>query len=96
MNTEKKKPSLLKRIFKYTGISLLVIIVLLILAPFIFKDKIVAIVKEQANNNLNAKVDFGEFDLSIFSSFPDFRFKINNVSVIGVDAFAGDTLSLNN
>jgi uncharacterized protein involved in outer membrane biogenesis len=93
MNTEKKKPSLLKRIFKYTGISLLVIIVLLILAPFIFKDKIVAIVKEQANNNLNAKVDFGEFDLSIFSSFPDFRFKINNVSVIGVDAFAGDTLA---
>jgi uncharacterized protein involved in outer membrane biogenesis len=93
MNTTKPKKSLFRRILKWTGISLLLIIVLLILAPFIFKDKIVAIVKEQANNNLNAKVDFGEFDLSIFSSFPDFRFKINNVSVIGINEFKDDTLA---
>lgn len=88
-----KKKSLLRRIFKWTGISLLVIIILLIAAPFIFKDKIVAIVKEQANNNLNAKVDFGEFDLSLFSSFPDFRFRINNVSVVGINEFKDDTLA---
>ncbi len=78
---------------KWSGISLLLIIILLIAAPFIFKDKIIAIVKEEANNNLNAKVDFGEFDLTLFSSFPDFRFKINKVSVIGVNEFAGDTLA---
>ena len=93
MSTTKPKKSLFRRIIKWSGITLLLIIVLLIAAPFIFKDKIVAIVKEQANNNLNAKVDFGDFDLSIFSSFPDFRFKINKVSVIGVDEFAGDTLA---
>lgn len=90
---EKKKKSLIGRIFKWTGITLLVLIVLIIVAPFIFKDKIVAIVKEQANANLNAKVDFGEFDLTLISSFPDFRFKIQKVSVVGVDAFAGDTLA---
>lgn len=90
---EKKKRSLIGRIFKWTGITLLVLIVLIIVAPFIFKDKIVAIVKEQANANLNAKVDFGEFDLTLISSFPDFRFKIQKVSVVGVDAFAGDTLA---
>ncbi len=93
MDTTKPKKSLLRRILKWSGISLLLIIVLLIAAPFIFKDKIIAIVKEQANNNLNAKVDFGEFDLTLFSSFPDFRFKINNVSVIGVDEFKDDTLA---
>jgi hypothetical protein len=93
MATTKPKKSLFRRILKWTGISFLVIIVLLILLPIIFKDKIVALVKEEANKNLNAKVDFGEFDLSIFSSFPDFRFKINNVSVVGVDDFAGDTLA---
>ncbi|HQQ92937.1 MAG TPA: AsmA-like C-terminal region-containing protein [Bacteroidia bacterium] len=91
-NPEKKKSSLLFRIFKWTGISLLIIVLLLIAAPFIFKDKIVALVKEQANANLNAKVDFGEFDLSLISSFPDFRFEINKVSVIGVGAFDKDTL----
>jgi hypothetical protein len=93
MTTTKPKKSLFRRILKWSGISLLLIIVLLIAAPFIFKDKIIAIVKEQANNNLNAKVDFGEFDLTLFSSFPDFRFKINNLSVIGVDEFKDDTLA---
>jgi hypothetical protein len=90
---EKKKRSLIGRIFKWTGITLLVLIVLLIAAPFIFKDKIVAIVKEQANANLNAKVDFGDFDLSLISSFPDFRFDIKKVSVVGVAPFEGDTLA---
>lgn len=93
MAESKPKKSLLRSILKWTGISLLVIIILLIAAPFIFKDKIVAIVKEQANNNLNAKVDFGDFDLSLFSSFPDFRFKISNVSVVGVNEFKDDTLA---
>ena len=93
MTTQKPKKSLFRRILKWSGISLLVIIILLIALPFIFKDKIVAIVKEQANKNLNAKVDFGTFDLSIFSSFPDFRFKINNVSVVGINEFNGDTLA---
>lgn len=93
MTNNKPKKSLARRIFKWTGITLLLVIVLLVLAPFIFKDKIVAIVKEQANKNLNAKVDFGDFDLSIISSFPDFRFKINRVSVIGINEFENDTLA---
>lgn len=93
MDSVKPKKSLVKRIFKWTGITLLVLILFIIAAPFIFKDKIVAIVKEEANKNLNAKVDFGEFDLTLFSSFPDFRFKINKVSVVGVDEFKDDTLA---
>ena len=93
MTNQKPKKSLFRRILKWTGISLLVIILLLVAAPFIFKDKIVAIVKEQANANLNAKVDFGDFDLSLISSFPDFRFKIQKVSVIGIDEFKDDTLA---
>ncbi len=93
MTGSKPKKSLIGRIFKWTGITLLVLIIFIIAAPFIFKDKIVSIVKEQANANLNAKVDFGEFDLTLISSFPDFRFKIKNVSVVGVDDFTGDTLA---
>lgn len=83
----------MKKILKWTGITFLVLIGALIAAPFLFKDKIVQIVKEQANENLNAKVDFGEFDLTLFSSFPDFRFKIQNVSVANIAPFDGDTLA---
>ena len=89
----KQKKSLVKRILKWTGITFLVLIIGVIAAPFIFKDKLVQLVKDQANKNLNAKVDFGAFDLTLFSSFPDFRFKIQNVSVINIEPFAGDTLA---
>ena len=62
----------MKKFLKWTGISLLLLIVLLIALPFMFKGKLIQLAKDEANKNLNAKVDFGEFDLSIFSSFPDF------------------------
>ena len=84
---------MIKKILKWTGITLLVLILLIIAAPFIFKDKIIAIVKEEANKNLNAKVDFGEFDLTLISTFPDFKFVINNVSVIVINEFEKDTLA---
>ncbi len=93
MENNKPKKSIGVKILKWTGISLLVIIILLALLPVLFKDKIVAIVKEQANKNLNAKVDFGDFDLGIIASFPDFRFSMDNLSVVGIDEFANDTLA---
>jgi hypothetical protein len=61
--------------------------------PFIFKDKIIAEIKNQINNQINAKVEFGDFNLSIIKSFPDFTFEISNVNVIGVDTFQLDTLT---
>jgi hypothetical protein len=93
MAVDKPKKSVFRRIIKWTGISFLLLVLFLIAAPFLFKDKIVSIVKEQANKNLNAKVDFGDFDLTLFSSFPDFRFKIQNVSVLNIAPFEGDTLA---
>ncbi len=82
----------MKKILKFLGIFILVILLAVISIPFIFKDKIVETVKEQVNNQLNAKVNFGEFDLSIISTFPNLLFEINNVEVVGVDKFEKDTL----
>ena len=95
MSTEqpKAKKSILKRILKWSGLTFLVLLILIIAAPFIFKDKLIQIVKDEANKNLNAKVDFGEFDLTLISSFPDFRFKIQKISVINIEPFKGDTLA---
>jgi hypothetical protein len=93
MSTQpKKKKSLFRRILKWTGITFLLLIVAIIVLPFIFKDKLIQMAKDEANKQLNAKVDFGQFDLTLFSSFPDFRFKIDNVSVVGINEFEGDTL----
>ena len=43
----------MKKLFKWAAITILVLLVVLISLPFIFKDKIVAKVKEETNKNIN-------------------------------------------
>ncbi|MFC1729741.1 AsmA-like C-terminal region-containing protein [candidate division KSB1 bacterium] len=83
----------MKKILKVSGIVILILIVLMIVLPFIFKGRIVEEVKKEINNNVNAKVDFTDFSLSLFRSFPNFSFGLENLTVIGLDAFEDDTLA---
>ena len=80
------------KIVKWIGIFIGVLLIVLIAAPFLFKGQIVQTVKDTANEELNAVVDFGDFDLTLISSFPDFTFSINDLSVANVGDFEGDTL----
>jgi len=61
--------------------------------PMFFKKDIDAKIKSSINENVNAKVDFKALDLSFISSFPNVGIKINNLSIIGIDSFAKDTLA---
>jgi hypothetical protein len=92
-STPKKKKSIFRRILKWTGITFLLLIAALIIIPIVFKDQLIQMAKDEANKNLNAKVDFGQFDLTLLSSFPDLRFKIDSVKVVGINDFAKDTLA---
>ncbi len=83
----------MKKLLKIFGITLLVLILIIIALPFMFKGKIVEMVKEETNAMLNAKIDFGEFDLGLISTFPNFNFSINDVKVEGVDKFEGVALA---
>jgi len=82
----------LKKSLKWIGIIVALLLVFIIAAPFLFKDKIIAMVKEETNKQLNAKVDFGDFSLTLISSFPNFSFSIDNVSIANIGEFEGDTL----
>ncbi len=83
---------MLKKILIGLGITLLLFVGALVAIPFFFKDQIVAKVKEVVNDKVNAQVDFGDFDLSIISTFPNFLFEVHEVKVIGKDAFDKDTI----
>lgn len=83
----------MKKVLKVVGIILVLLLASLIVLPIIFKDDIVKLVKEETNKALNAKVDFGEFDLSLIKNFPDFYFSIETISVTGVDEFEGVELA---
>lgn len=82
---------------KKVVITLLVVVSLLIatavIIPVFYKDSIVAKLKSAANEQLNAKVDFGTFGLSVFADFPNLSLCLNNLNVIGVNEFEGDTLA---
>ncbi len=79
------------KIFKRTLIILGFIAVLLagtaVVIPFLFKDQLIAIVKEAANDNLNATLDFGDVQLSLLRNFPHLSFKIEDISLVGQGAF---------
>ncbi|HEY1200156.1 MAG TPA: AsmA family protein, partial [Niastella sp.] len=83
---------MLKKIAKITGISLAVILLILFVAPFIFKGKIISIAKEQINKNINARVDFKDLSLSFFRHFPRVSVALEELQVVGTDVFAKDTL----
>src|SRR5690606_21605390 len=81
-----------KKIFKITGIILLVFIGLLIAVPFFLKGKIADIIKNKVNHNINATFDFADADLTLFRSFPKATLTLNDISLINKAPFEGDTL----
>ncbi|MBI4648367.1 MAG: AsmA family protein [Bacteroidia bacterium] len=82
----------LKKIIIILVVVLLVFIGIIIAIPFVYKDKLIAIAKEEINKMVAARIDFGEFDISIFSSFPDIRLGIKDIKAIGLNEFEKDTL----
>jgi hypothetical protein len=92
MTSETPKKSMISKILKWSGITFVLLLVIAIAAPFLFKDKIVQMVKDTANEQLNAKVNFGDFGLTLISSFPDFTLSVDDVSVANIGGFEGDTL----
>lgn len=81
----------MKKILKITGISLLGIIVLIILAvtilPYFYKDEIQALIKDLANENLNATVEFSEVGVSVFKYFPAIMLYAKDVKIINSEQF---------
>ena len=92
MNTEKKKKSIGKRILKWVSIIALLLIIAVVSIPILFKDKIVVMVTNTINNNINATVTFKDADLSLLKNFPLISLTVNDLAVANKAPFVGDTL----
>jgi uncharacterized protein involved in outer membrane biogenesis len=81
---------------KKTGLIVAGVLAALLLAmivlPMVFKGKIVAKVKQVANESLIAKLDFKEVDISLFRSFPQLDIRIKDLTISGINEFEGKTL----
>lgn len=56
----KKKRPIWVRILKWSGIGVLFLLILIILAPFLFKPQIINLIEQTANDNLNAEIEIGD------------------------------------
>ena len=81
-----------KRILKIIGIVVLLIVGILIAAPFFLEAKIGDIIKNNVNNNVNGTLDFAKADLSLIASFPNAEVSLKKVSLVNKAPFEGDTL----
>lgn len=82
----------MKKALKVIGIIVLVLIIALILTPILFKGSIEKMVKNAANDNVNAQVEWKSLNLSLFKNFPNASLSLENASVINKAPFEGDTL----
>lgn len=81
-----------KKIFKWGGITLLLLIIAMIAIPFFFKDTIKEKVIEMANENLKANIALQDVDISLFKNFPKAQVTLNNFVLVNKEPFVGDTL----
>ncbi len=81
-----------RKIAKITGLVLVVLIGVLIAAPFFLKGKITKLIKQKVNTSINATFDFADADLSLFSSFPNATVTLEDISLVNKAPFEGDTL----
>ncbi|WP_101311046.1 AsmA-like C-terminal region-containing protein [Labilibaculum manganireducens] len=83
----------MKKFLKFFGGFVVLLLALLIILPFFFKDKIMERVKTEINNTIDAKVEIGDLSLSMFKNFPNLYVELENVTVVGKNEFSTDTLA---
>ncbi|MGH7495164.1 MAG: AsmA-like C-terminal region-containing protein [bacterium] len=82
----------MKKVFIALAVVVALLLLAAILVPLLFKDKIVGLVKSEANKQLNATLEFADIRLSLFSDFPNFNLSLDRLALINQAPFAGDTL----
>lgn len=82
----------MKKLLIAFGVILILLVAAIIVVPIVLKEPITKAVKNEANKNLNATVDFKDVDVSLIWSFPDIYVGVNELSVTGKGKFEGRTL----
>lgn len=83
----------MKRLLRFIGITLLVLIIALITLPFVFQNQITDLVKAEGNKMIKGEFDFNELKISFFKDFPEVSIAMHDFWLRGEGEFAQDTLA---
>ena len=81
-----------KKIVKILGVIILLIVGVLIAAPYVLEAKIGDIIKSNVNGSIHGELDFTDAKLSLISSFPNAEVSLIGTSLTNKAPFQGDTL----
>ena len=81
------------RILALAGTAIILLLALLVVLPFLLRDRIAERVKVEANRSLDARVDWRDVGLTFFRNFPNLTLRLDDLTVAGVGRFEGDTLA---
>ena len=82
----------MKKLAKVFIIVIVAIIVLMIAVPYLFKGSILKETKSVLNDQVEAKVEFSDLNLSLFKRFPNLNVGIKDLTISGKGQFKEDTL----
>lgn len=69
-----------------------VVVILLAVLPYLFRDRIAARVRAEIGKSVNADVRWSGVGIGLLRNFPNVTFRMNDLAVINKEPFAGDTL----
>ena len=82
----------MKKLLKAVAAVIVAIMLILVAVPYLFKDKIEEIIKQEGNKMLNAEFNFGNLDISLIRNFPLASLTLEDFYLKGVGQFENDTL----
>ncbi len=88
----RKASSILLRILKISGITLISILALLFLGPYLMPDTVGKQIKQWTNQSIKGDLNFTKARLSFFTHFPSLTLSLYDVDLKGSAPFQTDTL----
>jgi hypothetical protein len=81
------------KILAAVGILIAVVLVLMLVLPLVFRDRIAQRAKAAVNQNVEARVDWQSVGLSFFHDFPHLTLSLDGLTAVGTGRFQNDTLA---
>jgi hypothetical protein len=75
------------------ALFVLAVLLVLLVVPYLFRDRIAVRLKTEIASSVNARVDWRSANVGLLRDFPNASLSLNDLSVVGVQPFAGDTLA---
>jgi hypothetical protein len=79
----------MKKFIIILGVVMLLIVTIIVAIPMMFKSELQQLAMDEANKTVKAKIEMGDFDLSLIPNFPKLTVEISDLTVTGTEQFEG-------